>query len=116
MDEPRIKYEYPIFPDQTYPNGNLLSDLGCQACWYYYVLAHKAYVKIGEGQFGLIEGNPWLSKQYVQIARTVATLYGLKDPSEFMKYFPLVAMECSRLKMSQPVPEYMKPLAIAASF
>lgn len=115
MDEPRIKYTYPTFPEQTQPKGNLLPDLGSQACWWYYTLAHKNWVETGKSiddQFGLLEGEPWMDHQFEQIARSVAVVYGFKDPSEFMAYWPTIAAECSRLEMHQPVPCYMKPLRI----
>jgi hypothetical protein len=111
MDQPKINYEFPYFPDQTAPKGNLINDSACHACWYYYLLAHKMWAKVGD-QFGVLEGNPWLTKHYEQLAKSVAIMYGLNDPSEFMKYWPLIAMECSRLEMHQPVPEYMKPLRL----
>lgn len=109
----RITFTPFVFPDQTEPNGLLVRDMGCQACWYYYVLAHKQWALVGnsiDDQFGILEGNPWLSKRYEGTARNVAMIYGLKDPSEFMKYWPLVAMECHRMGMTAPQEEYMKPL------
>lgn len=115
MREPRIRYNHLVFPQQTEPNGKLLRDIECQACWYYYTLAHKVWATVGKSiddQFGLLEGDPWLSKDYEQIAQSVAVLYGLKDPSEFMKYWPLVSAEAMRLDMTPPVEEYMKPLRL----
>lgn len=105
------------YPDQTMPKGKLHRDMKCQACWYYYLLAHKVWAMMGKStddQFGLLEGEPWLSKDYEQIARSVAELYGLSDPSEFMKFWPLVTAECNRLGMTPPQEEYMKPLRFVA--
>lgn len=109
MDEPIIHYEYPVFPDQTTPNGKLMSDKACQAAWYYYALAHKVYAQTKEGEFGLLEGSPWLDPTYEQLAYSVATIYGLSGVDEFMKFVPIVMLECERLGMMSPQRVYLKP-------
>lgn len=114
-DELLIRYEFPVFPDQQEPRGHLTEDVRSHACWYFFVLAEKQRCLVGKSiddQFGILDGNLWMDTQYVQTARTVATIYGLKDPSEFMQFWPMVTAEALRLGMDPPRDEYMRPLRI----
>lgn len=98
-----ISFTYPVFPDQTFPNGELVDDKRCQACWWYYVLASKNRDQVGKGiesQIIVIEdGDPlakWMDRQYEQIARSVAKLYGLESPDDFLRFMPQVEKEARR--------------------
>lgn len=110
-NNPPITYTPLVFPDQTQPNGCLEPDARCQAAWYYYILAHKAYATIQGGEFGLLEGNPWLEPRYEQIAYSVSEMYQVPI-EEFMKFMPLVKLETERLGMSEPQGAYLKPRRI----
>src|SRR5688572_25109666 len=84
----KLSFTYPTYPSLTIPKGYLPRDNRAYACWYYYTLAQKVYETLGnstEDQFGLLETDPWLNPQYEQIARTVAMMYGFRDPGEFME-------------------------------
>lgn len=109
MNPDNIRYEPFKFPDQTIPVGKLLPDLACQAAWYYYTLAHKIYAFDKEGQFGTLEHELWLDPKYEQLAYTIATQYSLDSPDDFMKFMPIVALECERCQMSLPQAIYLKP-------
>lgn len=97
------------------PVGYLTRDKACHACWWYYVLAQQNKEKVGDSiddQFGVIEGNLWLNKNYEDLARSVCLMYGLDSPDDFMKYWDVVAAEASRCKLPIPKGEYMKRVRI----
>ena len=108
MSELRVSYTPYVFPDQTIPNGKLLPALSCQAAWYYYVLAHKIWAETREGQFGLLEGSPWLNPEYENLAHSVTTMYGVTHEDMF-KMMPFVMLEADRLGMTAPQQAYLKP-------
>lgn len=111
----KMTLNYFLFPQHTEPKGMLESDLRCQACWYFYVLAQKQYEKVGfsiDDQFGLLEGNLWMDTHYEQTARTVAAMYNLDSPDEFAKAWPHVILEASRCGLPKPKNAYMRPLRI----
>ena len=94
----------PLFMDQVEPRGRLLLNKACHACWFYYMLADKNRVKVGSGiedqtiTFDSGEQEPdWMNKRYHQIAQTVAMIYGLNSPEDFLPYFPVVEAEAQRL-------------------
>lgn len=99
------------YPDLTSPKGCLSPDMRAQACWYFYTLAQQIYEKVGkctEDQFGLLEGNLWMSKHYVQLARAIAAIYGLTSPDEFAKAWDQVAMQAMVLGLPEPNGEYTR--------
>jgi len=101
------------FPDLTHPKGALPDDLRAQACWYFYTLAQKQKESVGDSiddQFGLLEDDLWMDKRYVQTAKTVALMYNLESPDEFLKFFEFVRMEAASRGLPEPAPEYMRPL------
>lgn len=101
------------FPDHTTPKGRLPKDMRAQACWYYYLLAQKLKEKVGDSiddQFGLLDGELWMDKRYEQLARTVAMIYQLDSPDEFLRLGQEVAIEAFNCKLPIPAPEYMRPL------
>lgn len=108
FDPNKITLNYFTFPEHTKPSGCLSKDRRSQACWYFYLLAQKQKEIVGESvddQFAIIEGNPWKDKHYVQTARTVAKMYGLESPSEFMKAWDEVIAEAQRSGLPIPSSE-----------
>ena len=114
---------FPYFVSQVKSAGGLLTDdAACHACWYYYVIAHDAYVKVGKGPESQTlvydvdkvsadskEMPLWMDKHYAQQARSVAMLYGLNSPDEMFAFWPVVMKEAMRLGMPNPEFEYMNP-------
>lgn len=99
------------FVDQEHhAGGELYRDLRCHACWYYYTLCEKARQRAGDSISDqiILEDDAWRDKHYGQVAESVATLYGLKDPGEFLKsdFMKAVEREARRLKMPPPAYEY----------
>lgn len=87
-----IRYEYSIFEDLIEPKGALSIQKECHACWDYTRKAMKARELHGGGienqtiQYKVSEGAPdWYESRDEEIARSVALIYGLADPSEFLK-------------------------------
>ncbi len=106
----KITLDYFEFPDNTKPNGFLSRDKRSQACWYFYMLAQKSKERIGESiddQFGILEGELWMDKQYIQLAKTVALIYGLESPDEFAKAWDEVKSEALRCGLPEPANEYV---------
>lgn len=111
----KIQLQHFTFPDHTHPKGKLPRDKRAQACWYFYLLAQKNKEMVGdstEDQFGLLEGELWMDKRYVQIARSVAMIYQLESPDEFAKFWEYVEAEAADCKLPAPAPEYMRPLRL----
>lgn len=110
----KIKFQYPVYPDLTYPNGFLPDDKRAQACWYFYTIAQHAKETVGEGPESqiILEGELWMDKRYEQQARTVATMYQLESPDEMFKFWNQVQMQALSLGLPQPAPEYMRPLKL----
>lgn len=108
-DQLVIRFERPIFPDHSVPNGELSRDTRAQACWHFYTLAEKQREMVGDSiddQFALLEGNLWMDKQYVQTAKSVAMIHGLASPDEFAKAWPEVRREALRCGLPTPHPSY----------
>jgi hypothetical protein len=87
----KVIYEYPMFMDLLEPQGALILDKRCHACWDYTRKAMRArelhaggienqtiMYKVGE------ELPHWHESRDEEIARSVALIYGLTDPSEFL--------------------------------
>lgn len=107
----KINFTPFVFAEHTVPLGALTREPREQACWWFYVLAEKIRVKVGkstEDQFGLLEGELWMDKEYERVAYTVALQYGLESPDEFAKAWPEVIREALRCGMPEPHPEYMR--------
>lgn len=103
-----LNLTYPIFADQVKPKGYLEDHKACHACWYYYTLATKAKELVGDGPESqiILEGEPWLDKEYYQQKRSVGTLYGI-DPAEMDKFWGHVIQEARRLGLPEPAGEIM---------
>lgn len=89
----KIRYEYPMFTDHVAPNGYLTFDVRSHACFYYGMLALKARGLAGTGidsqiiQYKVGEEIPaWLESRDEELARSVAILYALESPDEFLKF------------------------------
>ncbi len=89
-----LHYEYPFFVDFVEPNGALTMDKRSHACFYYTKLAMRARalyaggidnqiitVKVGEEHL-----THWHESRDEEIARSVAIIYGLESPDEFLKF------------------------------
>jgi hypothetical protein len=123
-----MRLNYPVYPDLVENKGGCLPrDNRAFALWYYYTLAQQLFEKTGgidlhlkggtieEAQFGLLETDKWLDARYDRIARSVALVYGMKDPGEFMLdgLWECVKAQAHQLKLPTPKDEYMRPLRIA---
>lgn len=106
-----IQFTYPIFPDHTKPVGALPNLKPAQACWYFYLLAQKMKENVGdstEDQFGLLETEQWMDTHYVQLARTIAMIYGLESPDEFAKFWKPVKQEAWICGLPTPHDSYTR--------
>lgn|SRR5574338_229068 len=115
----KMSLKFPTYPDLTIEKGGFLPrDNRAYALWYYYTLAQQLHEKLGKGiedQFGLLETDRWLDPHYVQIARSIATIYGFKDPSIFMeeRFWKVVAQQAISMEYPDPTDrDYTRPLQI----
>lgn len=111
MTDLHIKFNPPSYPDNTEPLGYLSKDSRAQACWMFYTLAQKQLEMTGDSiddQFGILEGNLWMDRHYVQTARTVAMIYGLESPDEFAKAWDDVRAEARNLGLPEPHDSYTR--------
>lgn len=88
-----ISYNYPIFEDYIAPKGALTLDKRCHACFWYGMLAQRARAAVGSGidsqiiEYKVGELPPeWMESRDEEIARSVAIIYGLESPDEFLVY------------------------------
>lgn len=88
-----LNYEYPFFADLVEPNGALALDKRSHACWYYTMLAMRARGlhaggienQIIQVKVGNESDTHWHESRDEEIARSVAIIYGLESPDEFLK-------------------------------
>lgn len=99
-----LRYEYPMFVDQIIPNGLLTRDVECHACWNFAMLAQKQLELAGDIETQIIEYDThssdmplWRNPNTEKIARSVAIIYGLESPADFLKYYNVVMQEGRRL-------------------
>lgn len=106
----KLQFTPIVFPDHTDPVGQLSADFRSQACWYFYLHAQKMKEKVAGGdteqQFGLLDGELWMDTHYVQLAQTVALMYGLASPDEFAKAWDEVRKEAQVSGLPIPHPSY----------
>lgn len=88
-----LNYEYPFFNDFVEPNGALTLDKRSHACFYYMQLAMRARHLAGDGidsqiiQYEVGGEIPlWYKPMDVELAKSVAIIYGLESPDEFLKF------------------------------
>lgn len=103
-DEPHIAYEWPLFEDSLEPTGYLPLDKRAHACLYYLKLAMRSKLAVGRGPESQIitytagQAAPlWMDLEYENIARSVAIIYGLESPEEFLRFRAVVWAEAVRL-------------------
>lgn len=85
-------YEYSMFTDLIEPNGALTLDKRSHACWDYTRKAMRARELHAGGienqviQYKVSDGpGNWHESRDEEIAKSVALIYGLADPGEFLK-------------------------------
>lgn len=108
MDKKDLHYNRPMFEDQMIPKGHLTMDIRSHACWYYACLAEKNRLRVGRGPEDQIitydaENNEravYENKNFKAIAKSVATIYGLESPDEFLRFRPVVEQEAQRLDIT----------------
>lgn len=85
----------PKFPDRMLSAGGLIPDgptgIEGHACWYYARCAIQSMKAVDEG--AVYEGERDHTESLNNIAWSVARLYGLKDPGEFLKFLDYVHTE-----------------------
>lgn len=89
-----LHYQYPIYSDFIQPNGALTLDKRSHACFYYTVLAMRSLALYAGGidnqriqvETGREHEVPWHESRFEEIARSVALLYQLESPDEFLKF------------------------------
>lgn len=89
----KLHYEYPFFEDLVEPVGALTLDRRSHACWYYTKLAMRSLVAWNGGidnqQIQYKVGDElnavYNETRFEEIARSVATVYALESPDEFLK-------------------------------
>ena len=92
----KVVFNPPTFSNQTYPRGWLNEDMACQALWYYYIHARKAYEESVETI--VLEGTVQREPHFRQLYTTTATLYGV-SPERMQKFWANVDKECERLEL-----------------
>lgn len=88
-----LNYEYPFFADLVEPRGALTLNIRSHACWYYTMLAMRARGlhaggienQIIQVKVGYESDSHWHESRDEEIARSVAIIYGLESPDEFLK-------------------------------
>ena len=86
------------FVSHTIGHGGVLYDLpGAHACWYYCRIAIQAMKKVDDGAD--YEGERDHVNALNNIARSVAALYRLESPSEFLKFMAEVKVEAMRCQL-----------------
>jgi hypothetical protein len=106
----RIAFQYHTYPSHTVPYGALPDEKGAQACWFFYTRAQAMKEKVGDSTEDqiLLEGELWMDKRYVELARSVALVYGLDSPDEFAKFWQYVQQEAYVCGLPTPAQEYMR--------
>lgn len=78
--------------------GGALPDVpGAHACWHYCRLSIRALEKVDYG--AEYEGELDHTNMINNIARSVAMLYRLDSPDDFLKFMPLVRMEAMKWEL-----------------
>lgn len=81
------------WPEFTEPHGRLVKDAGCQALWYYNVLALQGWSR--ENHELVLEGEQDPEMDYEKIFRRCAQMYGA-DINTMANYWLLVDKEMDR--------------------
>lgn len=89
-----LHYEYPMYMEYIEPNGALNLDKRSHACFHYTKLAMRARAlhaggienQIIQVRVGDENDTHWHESRDEEIARSVAIIYGLESPDEFLKF------------------------------
>ena len=82
----------PRFISHLSLSGGMLPDLpGAHACWYFCRCAIQMRKKVADGAD--YEGETDHQAMYNNLARSVAALYKLDSPADFLKFMGVVKME-----------------------
>lgn len=89
-----LHYEYPYYEDYVEPKGALTLDKRSHACFHYTKLAMRARVlhaggidnQIVQVKVGDEADTHWHESRDEEIARSVAIIYGLESPDEFLRF------------------------------
>ena len=112
-------YDHHIFLEHTKPIGLLPYDLGAQACWYYFGIAHRVYGIAGSTDDQIVIQDeessvktPWRVKRYWEQKQGIAKQYGV-TPETMDKYWGDVKAEAIRCRIlgnfiPDPLDEYVK--------
>lgn len=85
----RIHYAKMMFPGKTTQAGGFLPPvMEAHACYYYAVCAHKHLQSAMRG--AIFEGEDDHTTRLDSIARSIAVVYGLESPSDFLKHINAV--------------------------
>lgn len=105
-----LHYDRLVYPQFSTPNGPLPTDMGAQACFFFYMSAEKMREMVGDGASTQIiyEGDLWMDTHYENLARGIASQYGLDDPGVFERYWPAVAKVCEQEGWPPPHPNYTR--------
>lgn len=86
-----LHYEYKFYEDLVEPNGALTLDRRSHACWFYTQQAMRSILAWAGGaenqiiQYRVGDTPPeWSETHFEEIARSVALIYNLESPSEFL--------------------------------
>lgn len=94
MAEIHIDFKVFFFADHSTPVGYLIHDRRAQACWYFVTCAHKNLALVEGG--AVYEGELDTPNLLGNLVRSIATIYGIKDPSEMLKFMPMCKKEAER--------------------
>ena len=86
-----------VFVSHMQPNGLLPADARAHACWYYCRLAIGHFNAIDEG--AAYEGERDHTESLKNIVWSVAMLYRIKDPSEFLQFMDTCKREAEHHKL-----------------
>ena len=94
----KLELRPPRFVSHIAENGGALPDEpGAHACWYYCRIAIKSMKDVDDG--AQYEGELDHTNMLNNLARSVAMLYRLDSPDDFLKFMPLVRMEAMKWEL-----------------
>ena len=105
----RINYEYPYYEQFVEPRGALTMDPACHACFYYGMLAFKARLNAGNIESQTIvykvgeTPSLWREPRDAEIAKSVALIYALESPDDFLKFRAQAWAQAKMLGVELPV-------------
>lgn len=91
VDESKIQWQIPLFPDYIIPNGGLTNERGSHALFYYYLLATEMRDREENGV--VYEGDKDPEFFYREVFKSVAKLYNIR-PEYMENHWPSVDQTC----------------------